>query len=483
MRKGMVTLTLVVMLAGAALTAAQDATPPQDGVSVTVYNQGTALVQDRRTFELEAGINLLDFTDVAGLIDPTSVSFSSLTDPDGTVVLEQNYVYDLVNSEALLARYLDETIEVTTTLDGTTFRGQLLSGRGGEIILRTDSGEVVVVRLANVRDIRFPALPDGLITRPTLRWMLSSAQSGPQQVELTYLTGGMSWSADYIVLLARDNRSLDLNGWVTLVNNSGTTYRDALLKLVAGDLSRLPSPDDMRMEVMAMDAMGGAPAPAVSQREFFEYQLYAINRPVTIASNETKQIEFVSGAGVPATTFFVYDGGPAFYGYYSPIIDRNPYSYYNVTSIQSWLEFSTDAEGGLGADLPAGRIRVYQEDIDGAALLIGENQIGHTPEGEFVRFYLGDAFDLVGERTQTDFTILSRTVVEETFEIRLRNRKDSDTVVIRVPERLYRWSNWTILSNSHDYTRLNSSTIEFRVEVPPGEEVVISYTVRYSWSD
>ncbi|MCA9881623.1 MAG: DUF4139 domain-containing protein [Anaerolineae bacterium] len=478
MRKTILVILIVAMLSVMGVSA-QDS-PASDGVSVTVYNQGSALVQDRRTFDITQGTSIIDFTDVAASIDATSVSFNSITDPEGTTVLEQNYVYDLVNSTALLQRYLDETI-VVTTQDGTVFTGQLLSGRSGEVILRGDDGQVTVISLESARDIRFPDLPDGLITRPTLRWLINSAQGGSQQVELTYLTGGMSWTADYIVLLAQDETALDLNGWVTLNNTSGTSYTDAQLKLVAGDVNRI-QPEVLERGMME-DMVFAQAAPvdeAVAQREFFEYQLYEINRPVTVGNNETKQVEFVTGADVPANTFYVYDSSPYFYGY-SYIITDQYYGQTGITDVQNFIEFSTDEEGGLGADLPAGRVRVYQEDIDGSALLIGENSIDHTAQGEMVQFYLGNAFDLVGERTLVDFQIVERSVVQETYEIRLRNRKDDETVEIRVPERLFRWSNWEILDSTHEYTRLDASRIEFRPQVAPGEEVVIRYTVRYSW--
>jgi hypothetical protein len=458
---------------------AQDAASTPDSVSLTVYNQGSALVQDRRTFPLQQGINTLDFTDVAAAIDPTSVTFSSLTDPTGTTVLEQNYVYDLVDGAALLNRYLDQTIEVIAD-DGTTYRGQLLSGRG-EIILRAEDGQVIVIGVDSIRDIRFPDLPGGLITRPTLRWLLESALGGEQQIELTYLTTGISWAADYNLLLGAENSTLDLNGWITLNNASGAGYLDALVKLVAGDVNRLPEAGlrgDMVMEMAAVPMAAGAPP--VEQREFFEYQLYEINRPVTVGNNETKQVEFVSGTGITATTFFVYEGAGPFYGYYGPITDQY-YLQGGITDVQNYLEFSTGEESGLDADLPAGRVRVYQEDVDGAALLIGENTIDHTPNGETVRIYLGNAFDLVGERTQTAFNIISSQVIEETFEIRLRNRKDDESVEIRVPEHLYRWSDWEIISSSMPYTQMDSATVEFRALVEPGAEVVITYTVRYTF--
>jgi hypothetical protein len=461
-----------------AVLAQETEAPVREGVSLAIYNQGTALVQDRRTFGLTAGINRLDFTDVAAGIDPTSVTFVSLTDPIGTVVLEQNYVYDLVDSSALLQRYLDQTIQVVTD-DGTAYVGQLLSGRNGEIILRQENGEVVVIGADSVRDVRFPDLPGGLITRPTLRWLVQSAADGEQQVELTYLTSGINWTADYNVLLAQGNESLDLNGWITLNNSSGAAYVDAQVKLVAGDVNRIDQPE-MRELAFAADMAMPAPVPTqgVEQRELFEYNLYEITRPVTVADNETKQVEFVSGADIPANTFYVYEASPFFYG---GLVTDQYYGASGVTDVGSYLEFTTDEENGLGADLPAGRIRVYQEDVDGAALLIGENYIDHTPEGEDVQIYLGNAFDLVGERTQTNFNMIAANVIEETYEIRLRNRKTEEAVEIRVPEHLFRWSNWEILQSSHEFTQTDANTIEFRVNVEPDGETVITYTVRYTW--
>jgi hypothetical protein len=472
----------MLTLAGLALmpAAAQDTPPVSDGVSLTIYNQGTALVIDRRTFELAGGISTLDFTDVAATIDATSVSFRSLTDPTGTSVLEQNYVFDLVGSARLLERYVDQRIELVTSPDNTTFSGVLLSGRNGEIILRQDNGQIVVVSLAGVRNISFPALPEGLITRPTLRWMLNVANPGAQQVQLTYLTGGLNWTADYILLLNDTSSALDLNGWVTLTNTSGAAYEDATVKLVAGDVNRLPT--EREFMAFADGAVAAMPLEEsqVQQRDFNEYKLYQVQRPVTVADNETKQVEFVTAPGVPATTFFVYDSSSPFYGYFSPISDPG-YGMTGITDVQNWLEFSTAEETGVGVPLPAGRVRVYQEDIDGSALLIGENRIDHTAMGEPVRLFLGNAFDLVGERIQTNFQFIAGNVVEETYEIKLRNRKADQAVEIRVPERLFRWSNWEILNPSDPFTQIDSANIEFRVTVGPGEERIIRYTVRYTW--
>jgi hypothetical protein len=475
----LVALTLLPLTIGA--QDAEPADPTDDGVALAIYNQGTALVQDRRTFRFDEGITTINFTDVAASIDPTSVSFSSLTDPLNTTVLEQNYVYDLVGSEALFQRYLDEEIRMTLN-DGTEVAGRLLSARGGSVIIeRARDNVVMLMDLTDIRDVRFPALPDGLITRPTLRWLVQSATAGDQQVELTYLTGGINWTADYNLLLNTENTALDLNGWVTLNNTSGAAYTDAQVKLIAGDVNRLPEPQMFaRDEVMPEMAMADVGAGGTTQREFFEYQLYELNRRVTVGNNETKQVEFVSGNAIPANTFYVYDASLPFYGYGSPIFDPG-YGQTGITDVQNYVEFTTDEEAGLGADLPAGRVRVYQQDTDGAALLIGENQIDHTPQGEDVQLYLGNAFDLVGERTQTQFNQISNNVVEETFEIRLRNRKDAETVEIRVPERLYRWSNWEIIDSTDDFEQVNSNTIEFRVDVEPDTERVITYTVRYTF--
>lgn len=477
----------LLLLGGTALlpkdAQAQD---ESDGVSVTIYNQSSSLIQDRRTVTFEAGINTFDFTDVAALIDKTSVSFRSLTDPAGTNILEQNFIYDSVSTNALLVRYRGEQISVTS-MDGTVFSGALLNSesnyQNSVLLLQLDDGTVVTLNLNNVRDIHFPALPTDLVTWPTLRWVLNSANGGEQQVELTYLTNGMNWTADYILLLARDNSSIDLNGWMTLTNGSGRAFENANVKVVAGVLNRIPPPQlafgAYADEAQAMIATA-TPAPAIEQRDFSEYKLYAINRPVTLANGEIKQIEFVTANDVAARTYYVYNASTAFYNFGEPMTEQS-YGQSRVTQIENWLEFDTGEASGLGEDLPAGRVRVYQEDVDGAALLIGENTIDHTPEGETVRFRLGNAFDLVGERVQTDFETIGDNVLEETYQITLRNRKADASVQIRVPEHLFRWGNWEIVDADTAYTQTDAETIEFLVDVAPNGETVITYTVRYSW--
>ena len=459
-------------------TQALSAEAAETTLALTVYNEGTALVRDRREFVFSRGFNEIAFSDVAASIDPTSVLFKSLTDPEGTSILEQNYQYDLVDSSALFKKYLDQIIRVVTE-DGTLYEGLLLSSQGG-IILQDEDGQVSIIS-GSVKEVSFPELPDGLITRPTLVWQLMAEEAGSQDVEITYLTGGVSWQSDYVVLLGSDELSIDLDGWITMRNNSGTTYEDAQLKLIAGDLQRLAQ-DRFSAGDAIFAAEAELSAAPVEQREFFEYHLYEVPRPVTLRNNENKQIEFVSVNEVPAAKFFVYDALQcrnnywycSFYGY--PQTDPS-YGIASNPKVMVLLEFDTeDAQ----VDLPKGRVRVYQEDIDGAALLIGEDRIDHTPEGETVRLYIGDAFDIVGERIQTDFRRPSDKTLEESFEITLRNHKD-EAVEVRIVEHLFRWSEWRVLQSSHDFEKLDSTTIEFRVRIPADGEVTVDYDVRYFW--
>ncbi|MFP3854236.1 MAG: DUF4139 domain-containing protein [Anaerolineales bacterium] len=459
-------------------TATRQAEAADGPVALTVYNQGSALVRDQRQFELASGMNEIAFDDVAASIDPTSVLFRPLSNPGGTQVLEQNYQYDLVGSSNLLQKYLGESISVLTK-DGSQYRGELLSGNG-DLILQTNGGEVVVIKLAEVQQYSFPQLPEGLISKPTLQWRLMANRSGQQDFEVTYLTGGIDWQADYVVLLTDDDSAVDLDGWVTLNNSSGASYHDAQLKLVAGDLQRIQQQQFAADAEMMEEAM--PTRAAVEQREFFEYHLYEIPRPVTVLNNESKQIEFVSASGVPAEKFFVYDGlgcrggnySCNFYGY--PQTDPG-YGVATHPKVNVMVQFDSE---DVDADLPRGRVRLYQEDVDGAGLLIGEDRIDHTPKGEQLRLYVGDAFDIVGERIRTDFVRPGEDSLEETFEITLRNHKD-EAVEVRVIEHLFRWSEWRILNASADHTKLDSHTAEFRIQIPANGEQSLTYTARYFW--
>jgi len=448
-----------------------------EGVQLTVYNQDIALVRETRSFELKQGPSQIRFSDVASQIDPTSVHFRSLTDPGGTTVLEQNYEYDIVGSQKLLQKYVDQEIELVID-DGSEYRGTLLSG-AGDIILQDDDGGVKVIRLEQVQQFNFPKLPEGLITRPTLVWLLDTALGGDQDVEVTYMTNGINWRADYVVQLNEEDTALDVNGWITLDNRSGATYTDAKLKLVAGDVNivRRPTLSADRGVIAETEALAGAPA--VEEREFFEYHLYDVQRPVTVRDNQTKQVEFTTATDVPTDKFFVYDGaqGLGFYGY--SITDPG-YGTYSNPDVNIYLEIQNEEEAGLGIPLPAGRVRVYKADVDGSLQFVGEDQIDHTPKNETVRLLLGNAFDIVGERRQTDFQQLGRDVIEESFEITLRNHKDED-VEVRVVEHLFRWREWEIVQESAEHTQLDQGTVEWRLNLPADGQAILTYTVRYEF--
>lgn len=447
------------------------------GVDLTVYNQNMALVKDKRVLALKAGMNEIRFTDVAAQIDPTSVQFTSLTDPSGTRVLEQNYAYDIVGSKKILEKYLDQNIALVTE-DGSKYSGKLLSG-SDDIILQSDDGQVTTIKLARVRELKFPNLPGGLITKPTLIWLINSAHAGNHDTQVTYITNGINWKANYVVVANKDDTAMNLNGWVTIDNQSGATYEDANLKLVAGDVRRVTPPPAARDGyALPTAAPKGAEAQFV-QQDIFEYKLYSLQRATTIRNRETKQIEFTSAVGVPINKLFVYDGGASyrFYGY--QITDPN-YGKTSGTKVAVMLEFKNSEQNKLGIPLPKGTIRVYKADADGGNQFIGEDNIDHTAKDEMIRLNIGNAFDVVGERKQTSFVKISDRVIEETYEIKLRNHK-KEAVEVRVVERLFRWSNWQILKSNHDYTKTDSQTIEFRVNVKPDGESVVNYTVRYSW--
>ncbi len=443
-------------------------------IALTIYNRGTALVREKRIVSLKKGVNIVTIREVPSSIETTSVHFQSLLDPVGTRVLEQRYTYDLADTDALLRRYLGKTVTVTTR-DGVRHKGKLLGYFGG-ITLQDEGGHVIALSRDAADYIEFPALPEGLSEKPGLIWQVWAEKSGDHEIELSYLTGGINWQADYTALINEDETALDLEGWVTIENSGDATYDDAAIKLVAGDISRAPK---KQSKVMAMEVTRGAtPAPApeepVEEQELLGYHLYKVPRPVTIRPRESIQLDFVSLTGSQADMSFLCEPGGVFTGYRYPLTNRE-------SGIRGKVPVSMKLEFKAETALPAGRIRVYKRDADGTAILVGESRIGHTPEGENLKLHLGNAFDLIGERSQIDFKMPASNVIEETIEIRLRNRKENQAVGINVRERLFRWSNWTILKASDDWEKLDAATIEFRPKVEPGTEHIITYTVRYRW--
>jgi hypothetical protein len=472
-------------------SAAPGAVPPelyrgggQPGYAVPGY----AVVRHERSIPLKPGRNEVRFTDVAGLIDPTTVSFKSLSDPEGTRVVEQNFQFDLVSSDKLLQKYVDREITVEQSRGDSvdSFTGTLLSTSGG-LVLRMPDGSVRTV--PHNSGVKLPGLPGGLITRPTLVWDVSAKKPGEQVARVAYQTGGITWWADYNLTYAegKDANScrLDVGAWVSILNQSGASYPDAKIKLIAGDVHRAPAPQQMVSKRMAAaPAMARDEVAGFEEKSFFEYHLYTLGRPSSLPDNSTKQIElFPQVASVPCEKTLVYYGQDQFYWGYggSPVTDRN----YGITGnkkVDTYLSFKNSKENGVGVPLPAGRVRVSKLDIaDGSLEFIGEDRIDHTPRNETVLLKLGSAFDVVGERRQTDFTIdTGRKVINEEIEVKLRSRKDEPVRVI-VKENLYRWSNWRIVSSSHEYEKQDARTIHIPVTIGADKEAVVRYTVRYTW--
>jgi len=435
---------------------------------------------------LPAGVGELRFTDVAKRIDPTTVAFESLSDPAGTRVMEQNYQYDLVDNAKLLDRYLGQTISVTQVHGDKTEQigGRLLSASGG-LILQRDSGEVVT--LGNYSSIQFPALPGGLITRPTLVWKVTSKTGGAQDTRVSYQTQGLTWWSDYNVTLreAGGNCAMDLAAWVTLVNQSGGSYPNAQLKLVAGEVNRAPAaPQAAGLAMKRAAAMALEEAKdGFTESGLSEYHLYTLGRRTDLPDNSTKQLElFPAVHEVACRKQLVFTAAPQPGSYWSAPIEDQGYAATAQGTVGAYLEFDNKEANRLGVPLPAGRVRVNQANAsDGALEFIGEDVIKHTPRNETLRIKLGNAFDVVGERKQTNFHVdTSARIIDESFEISVRNRKKEPANVI-VREYLYRWSRWEIRDQSHDYAKRDAQTIDFPVAIAADGEARIRYTVRYRW--
>lgn len=489
-------LSFLIFIIGLFFTQALYASErKEEGVGLTIYSTptkgsyytqtqpGFAIIKEWRRLFLKKGINTTSFQDVAKLIDPSTVSFKSLTDPEGTKVIEQNYEYDLVGRQKLLEKYIDQEIflehEYEETQEVVRRKGKLLSTTGGTVVEM--DGEI---HLDPKGRIILPSLKEGLITKPTLVWLIQAKRSGEHLAKVTYETKGIGWNADYIAVVKESDQALDLSGWVTIDNKSGATYQDAELKLVAGDIHRVAPPGRVHEPMRYLTkAMAEKEEVGFVEKPFFEYHLYTLRQKTTLKDNSMKQLSlFDPASGVPVQKILLYYGhiGP-YYFYSSPAMDRELGTRCNK-KVDIYLTFKNAKSSNLGIPLPAGRVRVYKEDPDDASLeFIGEDWIDHTPKDEEVKLKLGCAFDVVGERKQTDFKVeYHHHWMEESFEINLRNHKDEAVEVI-VKENLFRWVNWEIKKSSHPYEKIDSRTIHFKVRVAKDEEKKITYTVRYTW--
>ena len=443
----------------------------QDKVAITIYNSNIALVKDTRTLRLPRGASQLRFMDVAQQINPTTVHIKSLTAPNAFEVIEQSYEYDLLNPQKLLDKYVGKELTlVLRKLENNTeklepTRATLLSNNSGQV---WQVGGQIIINPTNIAEIRFDTLPADLIAKPTLVWSLNNTGAETHSVEASYLTNGIGWRSDYVVVVNQNDTKADLNGWVTINNNSGTAYRNAELKLVAGDVNRVQ--EQMQMgKSDVMRATAAAPQQQFQEQAFFEYHLYTLQRPATLKNNETKQINLLSASNFNVKKELVLNGQQYYYrGYNNPGAPVKE-------KVGVFVEFKNSKENSLGQPLPAGVVRVYKADQTGAQQFIGESNIDHTPKDESVRVKLGDAFDVVAERKQTDYKVISQRVIEYAYEIRIRNHKEEAvTVVVNEPI----GGDWEMLNSSFPAEKTAAFAARFNVPVAKDGEAVLTYRVR-----
>ncbi len=506
MRRTSVAGLWATVIAAAAVAAAQQ----QDSPSLTIYNQNFAVVRQSVPLDLKAGVNHVLYSNITAHVEPDSVV---LRDPRGgrLQILEQNYRNDPISEGLLLSLFEGKTIEFETGMNDGQGHPIIVKGkviRSGYVphyeayqrygqqyyqqqmaMVQGGSGQPIIevdgrLQFSLPGKPVYPSLGVDTILHPTFDWQLQSSEAGKRVAELSYVSGGMSWHADYNIVSPEKGDVADIVGWVTLDNQSGKTFEDAHIKLMAGDVSKIQQPEvygyTMRASA-AMDAM----QPVVTEKTFDEYHLYTLERATTLRDREVKQVEFLRATGVHANRLYVYDGvkvGQQYRGWnYENIRNNAEYGTESNPKVWVMMEFKNSKNNGLGMPLPMGRVRFYRHDQDGQMEFTGEDKIDHTPSDETVRFYTGNAFDIVGERRRTYYKVNSQERwVDESFEIKLRNHKSAPAEV-RVVEHLYRWSNWTISQKSDEFQKSDSQKVEFRVQVPPDKEKTVTYTVHYSW--
>jgi len=478
--------TIASVLLTAATTLAASAQP-----ALTIYNQDFAVVRDTVSLDLKSGANPVVYSGATAQVEADSVI---LRDPAGRhslQILEQNYRNDPVSQELLLSLFEGRTIDfqnirikdntqIRELIPGKIVRSGFIPGGNNEQPIIEVNGKL---QFSLPGQPLFPDLGSDTILKPAFNWLLQSDTPGKFDAEVGYITGGFDWSASYNLVSPEKGDIVDLVGWITMNNNSGKTFEDAKIKLMAGDVNKIqPRMPTSRLAGRAMKAAMAydEAAPAVTEKAFDEFHLYSIARPTTLHDHETKQVEFVHAEKMFAPTIYVYDGA-AGYQFYGLNYDRG-WGQSDNKKVLVQREFKNAETNQLGIALPKGKLRFYRRDDGGQLQFVGENVIDHTPRNETVRVTTGNAFDLVGERKQTDFRVdTGEKWVDETFEIKLRNHKKGAAVEIRVVEHLYRWSNWNITAKSDEFVKKDAQTIEFRVPVKPDEEKTVTYTVHYSW--
>jgi hypothetical protein len=447
----------------------------QTDLNVTVYNSNVALVRDVRNLTLPTGNFRLKFEDIAATVNPATVHFRSLTDPTKLNVLEQNYEYDLLDPAKLLHKSVGKEVTLVHTyndkdgnLKNEEIKATLLSDNNGQVWKIGND----IVTGGYAQSYRFPEVPANLYDHPTLLMSLENSGAQKQQIETSYLANSLAWNSDYVLTVNRDDKAADLDGWVTLSNNSGTAFHNARLQLVAGDLNRLPQAVPM-MKAKNSAAVDAARAEAQFQQEnFSEYHLYTLGRRTSIENQETKQISLLQGSAVPVEKLFVVNGQNFYYHNYqnpgAPLKDQ----------VMVYYKFRNEEKSGLGMPLPAGNVRVYQKDSKGGVLFVGEDRIDHTPKDEDISIHIGNAFDVVAERKQTDFKKIATNVYEMEFEITLRNHKDS-SINVQVNEPI--GGTWEILSSSYKFTKTAAWAAQFNVPVDKNGTSVLKYRIRVTY--
>src|SRR2546421_1898373 len=468
MRTRPIALTLLVLFATTE-TPARAATPrsvtheDQRDVMVTIYNGTLGLVKDVREARFPAGTTEVQFTEVAARIDPTTVHLKSLTDPAGLKILEQNYEYDLLTSQKLMEKYVGRKVRLYQS-DGAYHEATLLSTNGPIFEI---NGQI---HMGHYGRLVLPSLPENLVSKPTLVWLLRNQTARPQRVEASYLTSGITWKADYVMVVNAADTLSDLTGWVTIDNRSGATYGNASVKRVAGDVNRAVEGRRAArlMDVAAKAASNQEAARDFKSEGFFEYHLYTLDGRTTIKDNQTKQLTLMAAADVPVVKQLIYYGAQDYYrtSYAMPMSSQKVGVYFDIKNSK---------ENGLGLPLPKGKIRVYKADASGSQQFVGEDWIDHTPRDERVMIKMGDAFDVVGERTQKEWRKIASNLYEVEWEISLRNHKKDDqtvTVIEPVP------GDWQVLTSTHAWEKPEAHTLKFQVPVMKDGASKLTYRVR-----
>lgn len=450
----------------------------QQALAVTIYNDNLALVKDQREVRLPKGLAALAFQEVSAQIRPETALLRNLTSPKDFWVAEQNFDFDLLTPAKLLEKYVGEQVTVVRSVPNADGAGAK-EVRETATVLATNSGTVLQfadrIETSIPGRLIFPKVPETLRARPTLVVSLHSPLEKPQKLELSYLTGGLSWRADYVANLAADEKTMDLSGWVTLTNQSGAAYPNATLQLVAGDVNRAREGEVREMALMSR-AKALPAAPQMQEESLFEYHLYTLDRPTTLKENQTKQVALLSASAVPVRKEYLLQGQGHYYsGSYGDLGQK--------LKVGVFVEFDNRTEARMGLPLPKGIVRVYKRDGEGRPQFVGEDSIDHTPKNETVRLKLGEAFDVTAKRKQTDFKKLGGSgrynyVYESAFEVELRNAK-KEAVTVSVLEPMP--GDWELLQQSHPATKEASGTARFKVEVPAEGKATLTYRVRVRW--